>query len=260
MAPYWRRGGDAIPPAGRPCTKQWSGSVVPITGPNRVWTVVTGVTAMGLPSAIRLSDAICRAGGSAADETLRVTNRSGHDRRGAATQIRQCRYCFFRHRDRYRQQRSVEVERQLSAWQHATRHRKPPSSMRLVMMPSHRRRMPTTSAAWQAAPAHQVQLRVGRPGPSSGRQPRHTSTPAAHGSNLGVPLAKQSPCRRTQSAAPHGAAAHARDAKDIRCELNRIGMPNVSRCACLLRNRNRCPETGSAFSTFATCAASPSNP
>jgi hypothetical protein len=102
-------------------------------------------------------------------------------------------------------------------------------------MPSYPRRITTVSAGQRAAPAHQVQPLVGRSGPCLGRQPRHTSTRAAHGSNRGVPLAKQCPSRRTRSAAQHEVDAHAKDATDIRCGLIRIDTPNVSRCGDYLK-------------------------
>jgi transposase len=103
------------------------------------------------------------------------------------------------------------------------------------MMPSYRRRMRTASVGRRAGPAHQVQPSAARAMPCPGRQPHHTSTLAALGSNQGVLLAKRSRSRRTRSAARHGAAAHAGDAKDTRYELSRIDMPNVSRLGDLLK-------------------------
>jgi sugar lactone lactonase YvrE len=76
------------------------------------------------------------------------------------------------------------------------------------MTPSSGRRALIASIGRRAGPAHQVQPWRDRPIPYPGRQPRHTSMLATHGSNRRAPPATQSPFHRTQSAGQHGAASH----------------------------------------------------
>lgn len=99
------------------------------------------------------------------------------------------------------------------------------------MVPPSRRQMLTASGGWRACRAPQVQRWARRPMPCPDRWPRRTSMLEVRGSDRAALPAKQSRSRHTRSAGQYAASAHAEDAKDIRHELSRIDMPNVSRCA-----------------------------